>query len=653
MNTQPTSGSLYTYDVSGRNVPLAMVNVRGQIDIDSLNLDVEKYVLGVKAEPGAKYAVLPPRLREFLESNEIEGALTLSGTAHVPLKEPWLAMHESVLDMPTGRALLSKWDGRLDRMSLKLRISSEIPPEAADARPAPATTASTTRPVAPPLYIALDHIEIVSGDTTLQLDKGAGVSDPATGQWRLADVVGRLDVGHDRRPLPTPVQNLLDRFNVTGKLKFTATASGPLRPSGGGRFIDGVDYRAVAYPRDVALHVPKWPLPLTNLAGTVRANKQVVTLENVEGNYGEDRFFVTSARIPLVGVEQTFRVEEISGSVHASGKPQPYPRFLDWVAKNLRPAGAFFVNGSFARRKGLPPGQRPEFHFDIRADDARLAVGRRAIPVTDVKAEVSATAQLVDVKRADGRALGGTVSVECQVTPGRGPELTYHGLGYLREVDVRALGQAFSADGKPPKRLSGRGSLDARFSGTGPHDDRSALDELAAAGRFEVVDGEFWELPVVKQISSDEKITKDPLTLGQAAGAFEIRNQIVRLTQAAISSPVLGLQGDGNIGFDHQLDLHVVAAPLADWKEQMKRTKIPLVSDVAGEVLGGLQKLLNTASKTLLYEFRVKGTTKEPKIETVASPVLTDTIANVFGAMLKDQKMSDIIKDPTDTPRKR
>jgi len=36
---------------------------------------------------------------------------------------------------------------------------------------------------------------------------------------------------------------------------------------------------------------------LTNLSGAIRANKEVVTLENVEGNYGEDRFFLTTARI--------------------------------------------------------------------------------------------------------------------------------------------------------------------------------------------------------------------------------------------------------------------------------------------------------------------------------------------------------------------
>jgi hypothetical protein len=116
---------------------------------------------------------------------------------------------------------------------------------------------------------------------------------------------------------------------------------------------------------------------------------------------------------------------------------------------------------------------------------------------------------------------------------------------------------------------------------------------------------------------------------------------VVTLPQAAISAPVLGLTGSGQATFDGELDLQVVAAPLADWKDQMKRTKIPVVSDVAGEVLGGLQAMINAASKTLLYEFKVTGVVGTPKVETVPTPVLTEGVAKVFGAMLKGEKLGD------------
>jgi hypothetical protein len=88
----------------------------------------------------------------------------------------------------------------------------------------------------------------------------------------------------------------------------------------------------------------------------------------------------------------------------------------------------------------------------------------------------------------------------------------------------------------------------------------------------------------------------------------------------------------------------VVAAPLADWKEQMKRTRIPIVSDIAGEVLGGLQKMVNTATKTLLYEFHVTGTTQRPKIEAIPAPVLTEGMAKLFGAMLKGERLGEAVE---------
>jgi len=115
----------------------------------------------------------------------------------------------------------------------------------------------------------------------------------------------------------------------------------------------------------------------------------------------------------------------------------------------------------------------------------------------------------------------------------------------------------------------------------------------------------------------------------------------VELTDAALSAPVLGVQGSGSVMFDGRLNLRVVAAPLADWKDQMKRTRIPIVSDIAGEVLGGLQKMVNTATKTLLYEFRVTGSTREPKIETVPSPVLTEGVAKLFEKMLRGERLGD------------
>src|SRR5205085_8225780 len=129
----------------------------------------------------------------------------------------------------------------------------------------------------------------------------------------------------------------------------------------------------------------------------------------------------------------------------------------------------------------------------------------------------------------------------------------------------------------------GRLSCTADFEGEG-----ASADSLRAEGEAEILDGEFWEAPIFASLTKHISIARDALTVGQAAATFTIEHSQVTLKNAAVSAPVLGMQGSGKVGFDGKLDLKVVAAPLADWRDKMRQTGIPLVSNVAGEVLGGI-----------------------------------------------------------------
>ena len=125
------------------------------------------------------------------------------------------------------------------------------------------------------------------------------------------------------------------------------------------------------------------------------------------------------------------------------------------------------------------------------------------------------------------------------------------------------------------------------------------------------------------------------------------------LTDAGVSAPVLGLQGKGKLALNGTIDANVVAAPLADWKEKLQHTKIPIVSDVAGEVAGAVQNLLKTATGTLLYNFEITGNVKgDINVATIPTPALTNGAALVFGRMLsprRDQRPLDWFR--RDNPR--
>jgi hypothetical protein len=111
----------------------------------------------------------------------------------------------------------------------------------------------------------------------------------------------------------------LGKLDLSGKLRLTTTAAGPLRPAPGTRIMDQVDYQVIAYPRELSARPLNWPASFTDVSGTVRANKDVITLENVEAQYHGDKFFLTAARIPLAHIDQEFRMQEMSGSAQLTG----------------------------------------------------------------------------------------------------------------------------------------------------------------------------------------------------------------------------------------------------------------------------------------------------------------------------------------------
>jgi hypothetical protein len=659
LDTEPKTGSLYSYELSANNASLATVNARGKVDVDTAMLDIQRFVVGVKVERGKRQEQLPPKWQEILQRYDVAGMMTYSGAATIPLKNPAQSQYHALLDLSSGSAQISSGLGRVDRLAMKVRMVSEEKGAATQelSRPiaaskiAVAATQSVTpnidptkvRAKQPPMTVNLDLLEIGTRDTLLHIEKGVATIDTASDQWRVKDLLCQLDLGKDRSGLPTKIEQALGKMDLSGKLRLTATAAGPLRPAPGSRLMDQVDFQVVAYPRDWVIKPPRWATPFTGVTGTLHVNRDTISLENVEARFEQDRFFVTSARIPLQHIEQELQIQEIVGSAQLSGKVQNYGRPFEFIAREIRPSGTLYALGYLNRKRGLPPGTKPDFRFDIRADQAGMVLGKRQIPITDVKAEIVSTTKLTDIKRLEGICFGGAVTGEGQIAPGKGKDLAYQGQVWVRNLDLKSLGALIAVEGRKPSRLSGKGNANGTIEGIGADGEHTAVENFRANGRFEVLEGDFWSLPAIDEIAQGAKVKGGALTVGQAAGVFLIHDREVELSNAALSAPVLGVQGAGKVTFDGKLDLRVVAAPLADWKEQMKRLRIPIVGDIAGEMLGGVQRMVNTATKTLLYEFHVTGTTKEPKIDTVPAPVLTEGVAKVFGAMIKGEKLGDVV----------
>src|SRR5205823_3236877 len=76
-----------------------------------------------------------------------------------------------------------------------------------------------------------------------------------------------------------------------------------------------------------------------------------------------------------------------------------------------------------------------------------------------------------------------------------------------------------------------------------------------------------------------------------------------------------------------------------------KEARVPFLSDVAGDVLGGAQRLFNVAQGALFNSIHVTGTIAAPQIEDEPVPVLSDSFKLLFGRMLQpNQQPGNLIE---------
>src|SRR5207253_2426656 len=193
---------------------------------------------------------------------------------------------------------------------------------------------------------------------------------------------------------------------------------------------------------------------------------------------------------------------------------------------------------------------------------------------------------------------GGSLVAHGAIRTGR--QTHFEMAGNLGNVDLRALARDWTKSEEKLSHLSGRAFATLRLSDATEHGGKDALDLLSGEGTFEVIDGEFYELPILSEIASAISLNKDAGKVGEAAARFHVAHREIHFNRIAVAAPVLGVQGEGRTTFDGQLDFKVVAAPLADWKQQLQKTKIPLLDSVGAELVGGVQKLLDTATGKLL-----------------------------------------------------
>ncbi len=275
----------------------------------------------------------------------------------------------------------------------------------------------------------------------------------------------------------------------------------------------------------------------------------------------------------------------------------------------------------------------------VSTDNCTFSLTSRQIPVQRIRGDVSLTPAGVQLHGLEGELFGGRVTATGQWNRSSDSLGSYDGDLTMRNVDISRAIRLWESTSEPS--LKGKLYAEATFSGAtdSSHPAADWGNAFRASGEFEVINGDFFKRPVLREITRRIRGLKQASTAGDAAAVFDVANSIITLRNFAINSPILGVQGGGKVGFNGQVDMNVIAAPLADWRDKLTETKIPLISNIAGSIAGGIQKLFNTATGVFLYQFRVSGNLNDKvRVDTIPTPVLTDTTAAVFGRMLTATK---------------
>lgn len=606
LHINPESASLYGFRVTTQAPPLAEISAEGTIDIDQLVIAVDRVALSGRVDPEASASALPPVLSRFIQEYRVRAGMTLEGPARVPLRDLAASSFQATIRLIDGQARLPRSDGELTRINASLLVDK------------PAGHSG--------LAIRIEQLDASAERDQIRVDRADGAVDFAQRTWRLSIPRGQVVLAADA-PTTAPA---MDASVRGGSIELSASFAGPLEATWSWGECDGL-----ATFHDVSLQTRPFEAPLSLINGTVRLDDGALLAQALTAKYGDDAWSLARARVPLGDGSRRLKVFDMSGEVRFAPPSPAYPAALGRVIAQLRPAGAFKVRGAFSVDLD---SYHHEWDVLVRSDAGAFDIADPPIALSSVRGAASITPEGIELRDITAGVFGGSLAGSGTIDP-RG-SIAYAGQLSLEDIDLSKVGGMLQDSNI---RLVGRAEAVATFSAAA-----ATRDALRGEGELSIRDGEIWEAPVLVSVAEQSKIRRETLTASEASASFAFADGRVDLRRAAVYSPALGLQGTGTIGFDGALNLRVVAAPLGNWEEHIKKTNIPLMSKVVGTVAGAMQQAVNAATSELLYEFHVTGTTSAPSVQPVPAPVLTDGAAMIFERML--QRDDSLFRRPSRKP---
>jgi hypothetical protein len=598
LDTAPESISAYGFHFVANNAPLATIDAEGSADVDSLELRLSKCGLTVNVDPSTKQSPLPPEYQKLLADFGIRGSLSINTVATLPLRDIQAnkydtSAYDTTLELNNARAALPQLGEPLENLSARVQLTS-----------------GSGKPAA-----HLAYVNGKSGGMGMKVSGGTVTLDPTSLTWKVDHLTAHIDGA-----------SLADS-RVRGNVDFELNGSAPLFA----RDLNQLNGSLHIIPAGITARPPEFSHDIDQFADmTLTVSNGILTARQIRAGYGDDIWFIRQADVDLTQLPKIAIVRSAAGAITFGQRHTAYPPDIEKLLTQANPTGPWFFDLTNAKVP-LSDVSKLDYHLSVHTTRGQLAVNNGRISVYNINTMIRLSPRLISVDNFDAGTLRGQVQAFGTFIPGDVP--SYDLEANIRNVEIHDLLRAVqSAATTQPQQISGRAFVRAHVSGAIPPGKADPLAAVTGSGNFEVRNGDFFRIPVMAKIANDVNV-KTATTVGEAAGIFTIGNSNLHLNRVVVSSPLLGIDGSGDVGFNQQLALDLIATPLGQWGEKLD------VGDAASGVLDQVQKGLNVATRQVLYNVHVGGTIDQPKTTTKVAPFLTDQAGNLIGFL--KQKSSE------------
>ena len=349
------------------------------------------------------------------------------------------------------------------------------------------------------------------------------------------------------------------------------------------------------------------PYPVDEITGRVIYDGRRLTLRDIRGRGpgGKGQIILRGAVWPsgepsALDLDVTVERLPVDETLIAALPPD-----LAAPARTLKIEGALSFHGVLQR--GLTEGESV-----ITVQDGALlqfpALAIRGWPVGEFTAIMALDPKTLKVSSFRGSSGAGQFDGAFSV--GRGGEHAFSGAVACRKLNVAKLLQGMKLGENEVA-----GSLDGNVELRGRGPDRKSIQ---GSGHIEFSKGELKNVTLVRRIIDVVMTIVAPVTVpDHAVVDFNVKDEVVNLTNIELLGQLIPLHGTGTVGLDGRVDMTFVTAKETSWL----LNKLPVI----GEMLKSINDQLPDIQRHLV-QVRVSGTLENPQATLVPLPPAVDLV---------------------------